>query len=680
MRGRRLDVTATVVYRWFGPLDGSVHNREREPEASRMRPPTSLAYRPDIDGLRAVAVLSVVVYHAFPGRFDGGFVGVDVFFVISGFLISGIITSGLRDGTFSFRTFYARRVRRIFPALVVVLTCSVAAGWFLLLPGEYKQLGEHVAAGAGFVSNLVLWREAGYFDTAAEQKVLLHLWSLGVEEQFYLVWPLFLYAAARLRWRASALTGAVLVASFAANVLQVRHDPVAAFYSPVTRFWELMVGALLAWGTEPRPQSVSRSFASPPLGSILSFAGVGMIGLALALVRQERMFPGFWALLPVLGAALVIAAGPTSWTNRHVLSWRPAVFVGRISYPLYVWHWPLLVFLAEYGSYSGSSRLLTVAVAFCLAWGTAHFVEGPIRTGATRTAKVAAPAIAMTALFLVGLGIYELNGFPWRFPGAADYVAYFDNSQPEYRYIHEHGLAQAYRFDCDFGNPSEQWRTALDPSCYTPHAAKSVFLWGDSHAQQYYSGLREELPSDVSLLIVATSGCPPSIDRSSKDVCNHSNAFAREKIALVHPDVVILAQLDQHEQNNLAATASWLRQSGTKHVVLMGPVPEWRPTLNAVIARHYWPDPPDRVGGSHLNPKMLKTNGALHAMFDGSPLVTLVSPIDALCNERGCLAYVNDDRREGLMTWDYGHLTKAASIFVARTIVAPVINRLLQEP
>lgn len=659
-----------------------MHNRQRQPEASMMRPPTSIAYRPEIDGLRAGAVLAVIAFHAFPGHFRGGFVGVDVFFVISGYLISGIITSGLRDGTFSFRTFYARRVRRIFPTLVVVLTCSLAAGWFLLLPSEYKQLGEHVAAGAGFVSNLALWRESGYFETASEQKVLLHLWSLGIEEQFYLVWPLFLWAAARRRWRARALTSVVLVASFAANVIQVRHDPVAAFYSPATRFWELMVGALLAWGTEPRPQPVSRSSASPPLGNILWFAGAGMIGLALALVRQDRMFPGFWALLPVLGTALVIAAGPTSWCNRHVLSWRPAVFVGRISYPLYVWHWVLLVFLAEYGSYTPLSRLLAIALAFCLAWVTAHFVEDPIRKGATRTAKVAAPAIAMAALFLVGLGIYKLNGFPARFPGTWDYVAYFDNSPPEYRYLHEHGLYQPFRFDCDFDNPSEHPRTALDPSCYTPHAAKSVFLWGDSHAQQYYSGLRAELPSDVSLLIVATSGCPPSLaPNNSRDVCNLSNAFAREKIALVHPDVVILAQLALHEYSDLDATASWLRQSGTKHVVLMGPIPQWRPALYTVIARHYdLAAPPERVGGSYLNPQTLETNRALHAKFDGSSLVTLVSPIDVLCNERGCLAYVNDDRREGLMTWDYGHLTKAASIFVARTIVAPAINRLLQQP
>lgn len=206
-------------------------------------------YRSDIDGLRAVAILSVVGFHAFPFWVKGGFVGVDIFFVISGFLISTIIFGNLERNTFSFIEFYSRRIKRIFPALLVVLIACFAFGWFALLADDYKQLGKHMAAGAGFASNIVLWNESGYFDKAAETKPLLHLWSLGIEEQFYIVWPLLLWFAWKSRFNLLAMTFSVVAVSFVLNVRGIRTDAVAAFYSPQTRFWELLVGSVLAWLT-----------------------------------------------------------------------------------------------------------------------------------------------------------------------------------------------------------------------------------------------------------------------------------------------------------------------------------------------------------------------------------------------------------------------------------------------
>lgn len=206
-------------------------------------------YRPDIDGLRAIAVLSVVAYHAFPDWLQGGFIGVDVFFVISGYLISTIIFQNLDTGTFSFAEFYARRINRIFPALLLVLVASYVFGWFALLADEYKQLGKHIAAGAGFISNIALWNEAGYFDNSAELKPLLHLWSLGIEEQFYIVWPLLLWLFWKLKFNPFTITIFVAVVSFYLNVKGINEDAVAAFYSPQTRFWELLCGSLFAWMT-----------------------------------------------------------------------------------------------------------------------------------------------------------------------------------------------------------------------------------------------------------------------------------------------------------------------------------------------------------------------------------------------------------------------------------------------
>ncbi|MEZ5488290.1 MAG: acyltransferase [Steroidobacteraceae bacterium] len=227
-------------------------------------------YRPDVDGLRAIAVLSVLVYHAFPDLLPGGFVGVDIFFVISGFLISGIILTRIQAGTFTFADFYARRIRRIFPALAAVLVACLLAGWLILFPVDYERLGGHVLAGAAFVSNLVLWRESGYFDTSSELKPLLHLWSLGVEEQFYLIWPVLLVLAARFLHRILWAIVAVALLSFAANLLLVGSHASAAFYLPITRFWELMLGSMLAYaqvfstplGCASGPQQPTRSVIS----------------------------------------------------------------------------------------------------------------------------------------------------------------------------------------------------------------------------------------------------------------------------------------------------------------------------------------------------------------------------------------------------------------------------------
>ena len=202
-------------------------------------------YRPDIDGLRAIAVLAVVIFHAFPNFLKGGFIGVDVFFVISGYLISTIIFENLDKRTFSFTEFYVRRIKRIFPALVLVLIVSLAFGWFTLLDDEYRQLGLHTTAGAGFISNFILWNESGYFDNASDTKPLLHLWSLGIEEQFYIVWPLLLWLTWKFKFNLVIVTTLIATVSLILNIKGVKSDVVATFYSPQTRFWELLTGMLI---------------------------------------------------------------------------------------------------------------------------------------------------------------------------------------------------------------------------------------------------------------------------------------------------------------------------------------------------------------------------------------------------------------------------------------------------
>lgn len=372
-------------------------------------------YRPDIDGLRAVAVLSVVAFYAFPGWMKGGFIGVDVFFVISGFLISTIIFENLDKGTFSFSEFYARRIKRIFPALLLVLAVSLAFGWFALLTDEYKQLAKHAMSGIGFVSNLVLWGESGYFDNAAESKPFLHLWSLGIEEQFYFVWPLLCWIFWKLKLRFVSILIVFTIVSFSLNIKVVSSDRVDAFYSPFTRFWELLLGAQLAYMTIYFNSILVSIHRNAYVANGLSFVGLLSLAIGLVLVNKDASFPGYWALIPVIGAVLIILAGPNSFLNRYILANKISVFFGLISFPLYLWHWPLLTFLhiVERGTPDRHLRLTAVVVSVILAWLTYRFIERSVRSSSGN--RYVVTLITVSALiFSAGFVIYSQNGFPDR--------------------------------------------------------------------------------------------------------------------------------------------------------------------------------------------------------------------------------------------------------------------------
>ena len=388
-------------------------------------------YRPDIDGLRAIAVIAVVAFHGFPDLITGGFIGVDIFFVISGYLISTIIFEGLYKGDFYFLDFYARRIRRIFPALLLVLVMVFVFGWFELSSDEYKQLGKHIAAGAGFVSNLAYWSEAGYFDNLSETKPLLHLWSLGIEEQFYIFWPLLLWVFWKRNFNFLTTALILTIASFALNAKGVRQDSVAAFYSPHSRFWELSCGSLLAWLALYKKQKSENItniadrflFLLTPqdqnkgsLANIFSFAGLFLVAYGFGVIDKTSSFPGKLALIPVAGAALIIAAGNNAWFNRIILSNKVAVWLGLISFPLYLWHWPLLSFarIIEGDIPSPESRLAIILLSILLAWLTYKFVELPLRFGDRRKSKTAALVGLMIIVGYVGYNTYKRNGFSFR--------------------------------------------------------------------------------------------------------------------------------------------------------------------------------------------------------------------------------------------------------------------------
>jgi len=365
--------------------------------ASRPKP----FHRADIDGLRAISVGVVVAFHAWWRQGFGGFVGVDIFFVISGYLISGAIFDDVRDGRFSLAAFYGRRVRRIYPALITVLLATFAIGWVQLFDDRFQQLGAHLAGAAVFASNLVLYAESGYFDASSDAKPLLHLWSLGVEEQFYILWPL----AIMLAWRWRGARGVVwalglgFAASMAHEQFLMRIDTSAAFYIPTARFWEMLAGAALACVERHRVGAIPLRMAH----------GFSLIGLALLLgsfryITEGKVpFPGWAALAPVGGAVLLLAAGPRALVNARLLSLLPMRWLGQISYPLYLWHWPVLVLARTSGWVDGRAMLVCVVVATGLAWATARWIEPPLRYGGDSARKVKGLLAAMAVLGLGGL-------------------------------------------------------------------------------------------------------------------------------------------------------------------------------------------------------------------------------------------------------------------------------------
>lgn len=356
--------------------------------------------------------MSVVIFHAFPSVLPGGFIGVDIFFVISGFLISSIIYKEASEKSFSVALFYRRRINRIFPALIIVMASCYFFGWFSLFTDEFTQLRKHIFGGSSFISNILLWDESGYFDTTSDVKPLLHLWSLGIEEQFYIFWPIIILASWKTRANFLIIAIALLAASFALNLANIKIDQSSTFYMPQTRAWELLIGAALASAYQYRKASGS---VSSPINSACSLLGVGLVAYGLITINEGGSFPGWQAAIPTLGTALIIWGGPEALPNKLILSKKPFVWIGLISFPLYLWHWPLLSFpriiLGE--TAPAYVRGAAVVVAVILAALTYILIERPLRK-IPSTKKTVSLVLGVITLGGIGLFTYYQNGIPGR--------------------------------------------------------------------------------------------------------------------------------------------------------------------------------------------------------------------------------------------------------------------------
>ncbi|MFG3596708.1 acyltransferase family protein [Bradyrhizobium sp. RDI18] len=607
-------------------------------------------YRPDVDGLRAIAVILVLNFHAFPDAMPGGFIGVDVFFVISGFLITGIIARELELGRFSLIEFYNRRIRRIFPALIVVLSATLLLGWFWMLPSAFAQLGSDSFASAAFLANIALLLQSGYFDVESARKPLLHLWSLGIEEQFYLFWPLLLMLAARMRTSIMAVAVVLGIGSFLLNVALIGSNPVATFYLPFTRAFELLTGAALAYGWNRVGHSVKAS-------DWRAWIGVALIATAAVILDSHRAFPGWWAVLPVAGTALLLSS-PAAWVNRALLASPPMVWIGLISYPLYLWHWPLLVFggIIKFGPLTLPERELILLASALLAWATYRFVEMPIRFGVPSRRKMFGLGAGMAMIAVAGGAVVWARGFDFRLPPEIRTMANVTTESFKWRFR-----------ECLLDLSREM--TFAD-TCVERDRRPLVLIWGDSTAGALLPGLRKaQEERGFGIAQLTSSSCIPALnaDIASMPNCRAMNDKVLSLVRQIKPDVVLLHGTWEKHLDNVAETVAALKRETDARVVVLGGVPMWRRGLPSEVLRYF-------MLHRTLIPQR-SPNGIPPTAYDAimrarlEPLgAEFISASDVLCNAQGCLTRIGDAAGD-LTASDQVHLTEKASVFLIGSII-----------
>lgn len=692
--------------------------------------------------MRAVAVLAVVVNHMQSPALQGGFVGVDIFFVISGYLIGKHLLQDIREGRFSFWEFYGRRARRLLPALLVMLAAVWGLGWMILSAPHFAELGKHIAAAALFSNNLLLWSQSGYFDAPAVTKPLLHLWSLGVEEQFYLLVPFLIWLSsagrrASIRW--------VLRLSAVSLLLTVLY-PVPSFFLLDTRFWELGVGVAVGYvsllapsvhrSAQPSGPALPREFVAfvilfmlatalvyltrqDPWNRVSLLANGGLVALfATAVVstlflgayrrpsawnrllsfgqRHERAlresasvagaalicgslvtitsiaWPGPQTLFPVLGTALVIMAGPTASANKF-LAITPLVFIGGISYPLYLWHWPAMVFWTLFGFDTSSVGLLIPALcAAVLAWLTKEYIEKPLRFGKLGAWTFQLPRVGLGVAGLlivgaVGASTFTTDGYPGRLPPRLLAITslsmpFQDTDWRPNRCFFREGATDIFAAEC---KPAKRL------------GIPQILLWGDSHAGHLYPGLSNlQSRFEFDLVQWTAANCPPVRTPllGEDKACPQRRAMVLDGMDRIAPDTVLLSAAWERylskgnsEAEILAATQDdivWLKARGIRHIILFGPQPVWDTSedIFTYMLRRRLEQIPERLGDvsdviRHFDNAMAAQAATAHVEY--------VSVVNLFCDPAGCLLLGDASLAQpDLMFRDQHHFTASGSRFL----------------
>jgi peptidoglycan/LPS O-acetylase OafA/YrhL len=627
---------------------------ERSNQSSR------LTYRTDIDGLRAVAVLLVMADH-FRTHFSGGYVGVDVFFVISGYLISAAILKEMANGTFSIANFYERRIRRIFPALIVMLLGVCALSYRYMFPTELADFARSLLAAMFSVSNFWFWHQAGYFDAPSAFKPLLHTWSLAVEEQFYIFFPIFLVLIRRFapRQLKSAIFGFTAL-TFALAMFYVQRDATAAFFFSPLRAWELLIGTIVSQRYFPAIRSAMGR-------NIATIAGVLMIVVPSLRYTAATPFPGLAAVPPCLGAALIIAGGETGTSLvGRLLSLRPVVFIGLISYSLYLWHWPVLVFqniggmVAQLPPDSRTLKLAMFAISIALGYLSWKWVETPFRKGRLRPGKrqlFVINGIGVALVSALGAAVLATNGLPGRFPtDALQAASYLDYTMKE-----------PFREGLCFIGSDNTFADFNQSTCLAEAANKpTVLLLGDSQAAQLWPGMQQVLPQ-VQTLQATAAFCEVFVEEPAnvRPACSDLAQFVFQDYLLHHHVNAVFyggRWVEPDDLPGIAQSIEWMKQHGIQ-VYLFGPMIEYDEPFPRVLATSLRDHRPDLVA-SHKTAGPRELDAKLAAMARDQWHVPYISYYDNLCTP-GCPSYA----APGVpLLFDEHHLTAAGSILFVETV------------
>lgn len=617
---------------------------------------TTEKYQPHIDGLRAIAVLGVILFHLklIPvGHFavPGGFTGVDVFFVISGFLISRNIFTECDADRFSFLTFYARRARRILPALLVVCCLTMIAGAFILHPVEYDRLARSFLASMALAANLYFYQTANYFGPASSELPLLHLWSLGVEEQFYLLFPLIALALFRLkRSYAVWVYVGLLVGSLAVSQVMAGRNPPAAFYLLPFRAFELLIGCMIALPTFPRMKNTI-------VAAVVCVIGLLFSGWSYHYLDQPTQFPGWRALPACIGAALVIWSGDKVTSFPAKILGNPIfAFVGRISYSLYLYHWPLLFFVSRLLANTATIGWSVLTLTFAISWLSYRFIETPLRRvkwSSLFTLKVAGASIFTAAV--AAMVVTFTGGLAWRVDARIAYYTSFLNYQNEVQF----GAP-----DC-FINYLQDF-SALAPKCLRNNDKPTVLIWGDSGIAQYSSALAKVINDRGMTMLQATaSACPPALDLEIPDRprCHAFNQEVMRSVIALRPSLIILgamwgAQMDVYP--SVENTVIQLQQLGIRTAVL-GLGPGYKFPVPTILADRYRANNTSiNSGDDLLRSWSYTTDDAFRARIERLG-VRYVSILRNVCPSEECPLLVDGKP----VHFDMGHVTQeGANLFV----------------
>jgi peptidoglycan/LPS O-acetylase OafA/YrhL len=627
--------------------------------------PDAADFRGDINGLRAVAVIAVVLFHFGVAGFSGGFVGVDVFFVISGYLMTRIILGPLAEARFSVLRFYLARARRIFPALAALCALLLLYGWFSLSPMDYKLLAKHAGASLLFLSNQVYWKESGYFDADAHEKWLLHTWSLSVEWQFYLLYPLLIVAAHRLFRRPAGVAGAlwaVFLASLAWSAWLAFANPSKAFFLLPTRAWEMLAGGLIFMHQDTCNRlAQGRRWLEP--------AGLAAILAASLLLTPDTPWPGLAALLPVAGAALVIL---DSGGRAMLLGGAALQGIGRWSYSIYLWHWPIVVWLHQSQSRQDGAWIAAgMAASIMIGWLSFRLVENPARRfiNRFRLAPALAASAAMVLLPFAVAAVFHYQSERLTTLRFKDHPRLADVRALEVfqaRYFNEL-YKPLYREGSCFMTP-EKSHDGFAPEC--AGARTRIVLWGDSHAAHLWPGLKAAAEPGSAAQWTA-SGCPPFLNEefAKRPHCRAINDWVLRKVLEMRPQVLILAGAwVKHDEatirRGLAETLSRLHADPAWHprIVLVGSVPAWRKPLPRLLASDFLSGDERMRSPNDLDRDMSRRDALVRQL--AGTRAEFFSPIFVACNNEGCLRYIEKDGARLPFAFDYGHLIEESSVLV----------------